>query len=148
MRPPPLPPSTDQRPSASEETMLICSRHGGSTTTTITLRFILGLALLLLCPLGMVTVQGESQTQSPAQVLQDLLDRYGDNSTITVPQLRSLLAVLSQGQGDGDNDSSNVAETPTSTPPKANSSKVGGKKRCYLILCWHLELISWYKKCK
>ncbi|KAG7234260.1 hypothetical protein INR49_003322 [Caranx melampygus] len=113
---------SDQRPSASEETMLICCPHGGSTTT-ITLRFILGLALLLLCPLGMVTVQGESQTQSPAQVLQDLLDRYGDNSTITVPQLRSLLALLSQGQGDGDNDSSNVAETPTSTPPKANSSK-------------------------
>ncbi|XP_022608511.1 zinc transporter ZIP14-like isoform X1 [Seriola dumerili] len=117
---------SDQRPSASEETMLIWSPHG-RTRTTITvlqsqLMFILALALLF-CPLGLVTVQGESQTQSPAQVLQDLLARYGDNSTITVPQLRSLLALLSQGQGEGENDSSNVAETPTSTPPKSNRSK-------------------------
>ncbi|XP_071340034.1 metal cation symporter ZIP14 isoform X2 [Trachinotus anak] len=109
--------------SASEETMLIWSPHGRTTTTIQSQpRFVLALAVLL-CPLGLVTVQGESQTQSPAQVLQDLLARYGDNSTITVPQLRSLLAVLSQGQGKGDNDSSNVAETPTSRPPKSNSSK-------------------------
>lgn len=69
-----------------------------------------------------MTGQVESQTQSPAQVLQDLLSRYGDNSTITVPQLRSLLAALSQGQSESD--SGSTAETPTTTPPQFNSSKV------------------------
>lgn len=78
---------------------------------------------LLLCPLGRVTCQTRGQTQSPAQVLQDLLSRYGDNSTISVPQLRSLLALISQGQGDGDGGV--VAETPKiNMPPKSNSSKV------------------------
>ncbi|XP_040898072.1 metal cation symporter ZIP14 isoform X1 [Toxotes jaculatrix] len=128
----PLPPtaSPDQRPPATEEVMLMWPSHGRSATTTTTLlqsqlMFVLALTVLL-CPLGLVTVQGESQTQSPTQVLQELLARYGDNSTITVPQLRSLLALLSQGQGEGDSGSSgssNVAETATSTPPKANSSK-------------------------
>lgn len=79
---------------------------------------------VLLSPLGQVTGQGESETQSPAQVLQDLLARHGDNSTITVPQLRALLVLLSQVQGEGDGDSSDVAETPATTPPKSNSSKV------------------------
>ncbi|XP_042343812.1 LOW QUALITY PROTEIN: metal cation symporter ZIP14-like [Plectropomus leopardus] len=84
--------------------------------------FVLALAVLV-CPLGRVTCQGEGQTPSPAQVLQDLLSRYGDNSTITVPQLRSLLALLSKGQGEGDSDSSGTAETPTATsPPKSNST--------------------------
>lgn len=88
----------------------------------------LALALaVLLCPLALVSGQGKQQTQSPAQVLEDLLARYGDNSTITVPQLRSLLALLSQGQGEADSDNNNVAETPTSTPPKINSSKVRTK---------------------
>ncbi|XP_018544009.1 metal cation symporter ZIP14 isoform X1 [Lates calcarifer] len=120
--------SPDQRPPASEEAMLIWSPHGRHTTTVSLLwqpqlMFILALAALL-CPPGLVTGQGESQTQSPAQVLQDLLARYGDNTTITVPQLRSLLALLSEGQGEGGGDSSShVAETPTTTPPKSNSSK-------------------------
>ncbi|GLD54417.1 zinc transporter ZIP14-like isoform X1 [Lates japonicus] len=117
----------DQRPPASEEAMLIWSPHGRHTTT-VSLRqsqlmFVLALATLL-CPPGLVMGQGESQTQSPAQVLQDLLARYGDNTTITVPQLRSLLALLSEGQGEGGGDSSShMAETPTTTPPKSNSSK-------------------------
>ncbi|XP_040011418.1 metal cation symporter ZIP14 isoform X2 [Xiphias gladius] len=106
--------------------MLMSSPHGRNTTAITLLQsqlmFVLALAVLL-CPLGLVTVQGESQTQSPTQVLQDLLARYGDNSTITVPQLRSLLALLSQGQGEVDNNTSNVSETPKSTPPKSNSSK-------------------------
>ncbi|XP_033828245.1 metal cation symporter ZIP14 [Periophthalmus magnuspinnatus] len=34
---------------------------------------------------------------SQTQVLQDLLTRYGENGTISVPQLRALLALLSQG---------------------------------------------------
>lgn len=131
----PLPP-TDQRPSASEEAMLIWSLHGHATMTLTLLRsqlmFVLALAVLL-CPFGRVTGQGESETQSPAQVLQDLLARHGDNSTITVPQLRALLALLSKGQGEGDSDGSNVAETPTITPPKSNSSKVR-TNRCKLNL--------------
>uniref|UniRef100_A0A3P8VC59 Metal cation symporter ZIP14 n=1 Tax=Cynoglossus semilaevis TaxID=244447 RepID=A0A3P8VC59_CYNSE len=77
----------------------------GSITTTIAsiqsqMMFVVALAVLL-CPLDFVTAQGESQNLSPAQVLQDLLARYGDNTTITVPQLRSLLSLLSQDQADG-----------------------------------------------
>ncbi|XP_070820837.1 metal cation symporter ZIP14 isoform X2 [Chaetodon trifascialis] len=110
--------------------MLIWSPHGHATMTITLLQsqlvFVLALAVLL-CPLSRVTGQGESETQSPAQVLQDLLARHGDNSTITVPQLRALLALLSQGQGegegDGDGNGNNVVETPTTTPPKSNSSK-------------------------
>ncbi|XP_026199104.1 zinc transporter ZIP14 isoform X1 [Anabas testudineus] len=106
--------------------MLVWSPHGRNTTTTTLFQsqMMLALALaVLLCPLALVSGQGKQQTQSPAQVLEDLLARYGDNSTITVPQLRSLLALLSQGQGEADSDNNNVAETPTSTPPKINSSK-------------------------
>ncbi|XP_044187689.1 metal cation symporter ZIP14 [Thunnus albacares] len=108
--------------------MLIWSPHGRTTSTITLLRSQLMLVLalaVLLCPLGRVTGQGESQTQSPAQVLQDLLARHGDNTTITVPQLRSLLVLLSQrqGEGDGDSEGSNVAETTTTAPPKSNSSK-------------------------
>ncbi|XP_029296299.1 metal cation symporter ZIP14 [Cottoperca gobio] len=107
--------------------MLIWSPHGRATMTITLLQsqlmFLLALAVLL-CPLGRVTCQGEGQTQSPAQVLQDLLSRYGDNSTISVPQLRSLLALLSQDQGEGDNNISSVEEKlKTTTPPKSNSSK-------------------------
>ncbi|KAK5909340.1 hypothetical protein CesoFtcFv8_003280 [Champsocephalus esox] len=107
--------------------MLICSPHGCAAVTTPPLQsklvFVLALAVLF-CPFDQVTCKGEGQTQSPAQVLQDLLSHYGDNSTITVPQLRSLLALLSQGQAEGDNIGSNVPETPkTTTPPKTNSSK-------------------------
>lgn len=85
------------------------------------LMVVLALAVLL-GPLGRVTGQRESETQSSAQVLQDLLNRYGANSTITVPQLRTLLALLSQAQAEVD--SSHVAATPTASPPKTNSSKV------------------------
>ncbi|CAI5649212.1 metal cation symporter ZIP14 isoform X1 [Oreochromis niloticus] len=106
--------------------MLICSPHGRAATSTslfhVDWAFLLALAVVL-CPTGQVTGQVESQTQSPAQVLQDLLSRYGDNSTITVPQLRSLLAALSQGQSESDSDSSSTAETPTTTPPQFNGSK-------------------------
>lgn len=62
---------------------------------------------LLLWPQVPVSAQ-----KDPTQVLQDLLARYGDNGSISVPQLRSLLAVLSLGQG---------AES--STPPQSNNSK-------------------------
>ncbi len=121
--------------------MLIWFPHG-CTTLTVTLlqsqlMFVLALTVLL-CPLGQVVGQGESETQSPANVLQDLLARHGDNSTISVPQLRALLALLSQsqgqGQGQGDGDSSNVAGTPTTTPPKSNSSRVRTKTFLCLLL--------------
>lgn len=101
--------------------MLICCPHGRAATSTSLFRFDLAFLLALAVLLCQVTGQVESQTQSPAQVLQDLLSRYGDNSTITVPQLRSLLAALSQGQSESD--SGSTAETPTTTPPQFNSSK-------------------------
>uniref|UniRef100_A0A3Q2PFN5 Metal cation symporter ZIP14 n=1 Tax=Fundulus heteroclitus TaxID=8078 RepID=A0A3Q2PFN5_FUNHE len=77
--------------------MPIWSPHG-RVTMTITFFcsqpvFMLALAVLL-CPVSQVTCQDAGETQSPAQVLQDLLARYGDNSTITVPQLRSLLWLM------------------------------------------------------
>lgn len=114
--------------------MFAWSSHGCNTTTTTPFRsqMMLALALaVLLCPLGVVTGLGENQTQSAAQVLQDLLARYGDNSTITVPQLRSLLALLSQGQGEVNSDCSN--ETNASKPPKFNNSKVRTKAFSYLV---------------
>ncbi|KAM3867614.1 metal cation symporter ZIP14 [Diretmus argenteus] len=101
--------------------MLSRSHHGSAAANTTLLRpqLMLTLALaVLLCPMGRVL----GQTQSPSQVLQDLLTRYGDNATITVPQLRLLLARLSQGQGDGSNGTS-TTETPLATPPRANASK-------------------------
>ncbi|XP_029999847.1 metal cation symporter ZIP14 isoform X1 [Sphaeramia orbicularis] len=111
--------------------MLIWSHHGRPTSTLLLLQllplFVTVLALLL-CPLGLVRAQdGPGRTQSPTptptQVLQDLLDRYGDNSTISVPQLRSLLALLSQGPGDTRGDSSHVVQIPAATPDKSNGSK-------------------------
>lgn len=111
---------TDRRPASTEEDMLICCPHGRAATSTSLFRFDLAFLLALAVLLCQVTGQVESQTQSPAQVLQDLLSRYGDNSTITVPQLRSLLAALSQSESD----ISSTAETPTTTPPQFNSSKV------------------------
>ncbi|MEQ2239742.1 hypothetical protein ILYODFUR_007574 [Ilyodon furcidens] len=84
--------------------------------------FILAVAVLL-CPVSQVTCREEGETQSPAQVLQDLLARYGDNSTITVSQLRSLLALLSRSQSESPDDDRDEAETTTITLPKTNSSK-------------------------
>ncbi|XP_062418612.1 metal cation symporter ZIP14 isoform X2 [Pungitius pungitius] len=87
------------------------------------LTFVLAAAALL-CPAGRVTCQTPGQTQSPAQVLQDLLSRYGDNSTISVPQLRSLLALISHGQGEGEGEGGIVSETPAiNMTLKSNSSK-------------------------
>ncbi|XP_054629406.1 metal cation symporter ZIP14 isoform X1 [Dunckerocampus dactyliophorus] len=104
-----------------------CCRHGRTTASSIALLrsqriLVLAATLLLLCPVDPVAGQEEGPSRSPAQVLKDLLARYGDNSTITVPQLRSLLALLSQGQSGGKE--GNVTPVATaSTPPKANSSK-------------------------
>ncbi|XP_035291718.1 metal cation symporter ZIP14 isoform X1 [Anguilla anguilla] len=64
--------------------------HGGAQLTV-------SLALLL-CLLGRA---GATAEPSPAHFLQDLLSRYGDNATISVPQLRVLLARLNVGQGQG-----------------------------------------------
>ncbi|KAM7018691.1 metal cation symporter ZIP14 isoform 1-T2 [Tautogolabrus adspersus] len=104
--------------------MLLWPPHGRVTMTITLLQQIFVLAVLL-CPLGPVTGQGLTETQSASQVLQDLLTRYGDNVTITVPQLRSLLAHLSrnQGEGEGDGEGHNMAESPTTTPLKTNHSK-------------------------
>ncbi|TWW60148.1 metal cation symporter ZIP14 [Takifugu flavidus] len=78
--------------------------------------------VIVLCPLSQVTGQEESETQSAAQVLQDLLIRHGDNSTITVPQLRALLELLSQGQKKGDGDGS-TTQSPATTSTRANISR-------------------------
>lgn len=55
---------------------------------------------------------GALEDTSQTQVLQDLLSRYGENGTISVPQLRLLLASLSQG-----------FEPSTATEPQSNSSR-------------------------
>lgn len=88
------------------------------------------LALLaLLCPPGPVSAQTVSVKPLSDQVLQDLLDRHGDNSTISVPQLRALLAQLSQPPGEGEaadgggNDLHTHAAAAT-TSPKLNGSEV------------------------
>ncbi|KAK2911041.1 hypothetical protein Q8A67_003174 [Cirrhinus molitorella] len=78
-------------------------------TLTIGLTLTLG---LLQWPIGDVCGQ---DGQSPMQVLQDLLTRYGDNTSISVPQLRALLMRLNGGQS-GDHD----AQT---QPTKTNASK-------------------------
>ncbi|XP_057687891.1 metal cation symporter ZIP14 isoform X1 [Corythoichthys intestinalis] len=101
--------------------MLTFCRHGQTASSILRSASILVLAsALLLCP---VTAQEDVQSQSPTQVLKDLLARHGDNSTITVPQLRSLLALLSQGQGDGEADAVHPDITATTTSPKINKSK-------------------------
>ncbi|KAK0138102.1 Zinc transporter ZIP14 [Merluccius polli] len=103
--------------------------HGCPTTTTRLHRpHLMLLLIMLLCPLVKVLAQGDdhhTQAQSPTQVLQELLTRYGDNFTITVPQLRSLLAHLSQDQGDDASNTSVAAATerPPVATPKAISSK-------------------------
>ncbi|KAJ8380060.1 hypothetical protein SKAU_G00008380 [Synaphobranchus kaupii] len=70
-------------PVPSGGVMIQRPRHGG-TQLTVTLA-------LLLCALGGA---GGVAEPSPALFLQDLLSRYGDNATISVPQLRALLARL------------------------------------------------------
>ena len=124
--------------------MLIGSPHGRATMTITLLRSQLMFALaltVLLCPLAQVTAQGDSETHSPAQVLQDLLARHGDNNTITVPQLRALLALLSEGQGEGDGESSKGSEMTTATPQKTNSSKVRTNAFSYLILALWVDKV-------
>lgn len=74
------------------------------------------LLLLLLAPL---VVCGESQSQA----LQDILTRYGDNATISVPQLRLLLTRLSAGQGSEVNATVPVESTPTTATHRDNSSR-------------------------
>ncbi|XP_077571227.1 metal cation symporter ZIP14 isoform X2 [Stigmatopora nigra] len=75
---------------------------------------------LLLCQ---VRTQEDVGIQSPTQVLEDLLARHGDNNTITVPQLRSLLALLSQGRGDGDTPTGTADVNATTTSPTVNKSR-------------------------
>ncbi|XP_051966859.1 metal cation symporter ZIP14 isoform X1 [Xyrauchen texanus] len=83
----------------------------GCRKLTLTLCLTLTLGLLQL-PIRDVCGQ---DGLSPAQVLQELLTRYGDNTTISVPQLRSLLLRLNEGQS-GDH---NIQTQPT----KTNASK-------------------------
>lgn len=79
--------------------------------TQLTLTFALILSLGLLCwPLG--EVRGQTELR-PAQILQDLLSRYGENGTISVPQLRSLLVRLGTEQS-GENAPDTTTTTPTS----------------------------------
>lgn len=86
------------------------------------------LALLaLLCPPGPVSAQTTSEKLLPSQVLRDLLDRHGDNGTISVPQLRALLALLSQPQGEGgaaEGGDLHTQAATTTASPSLNGSKV------------------------
>ncbi|KAG9354731.1 hypothetical protein JZ751_001444 [Albula glossodonta] len=69
---------------------------------------------LLLCLLGQAGGVGEP---SPAHFLQDLLSRYGDNATISVPKLRELLARLKVGQAErGQERRTSKASVPTCLP--------------------------------
>lgn len=113
--------SADTSP-ARAAAMLMVFRQGHTASGILRSLPILVLAFVL--PLCQVAAQEDVQRQSPAQVLEDLLARHGDNSTISVPQLRSLLALLSQG--DADAVRPNV--TTTTAPPKLNNSKVRAKK--------------------
>ncbi|XP_049326554.1 metal cation symporter ZIP14 isoform X1 [Astyanax mexicanus] len=77
--------------------------------TQLTLTLVLTLELVLLqSPSG---VRGQTQV-SPALILQDLLSRYGENGTISVPQLRTLLMHLN---------TQNETETPA-PPSRTNTS--------------------------
>ncbi|XP_055054545.2 metal cation symporter ZIP14 isoform X1 [Misgurnus anguillicaudatus] len=84
---------------------------GKRLIVTIGLTLTLGLLQWPICD-----VSGQ-EGPSPAQVLQELLTRYGDNDTISVPQLRSLLVRLNGGQS-GDHS----IQTPPK-PTKTNASK-------------------------
>ncbi|XP_053336851.1 metal cation symporter ZIP14 isoform X2 [Clarias gariepinus] len=95
------------------------SAHG---CTQLTLTFALTLSLGLFCwPLG--EVRGQTGLSPPAAlILQDLLSRYGENGTISVPQLRSLLVHLGTPQsGEDAPDTTPMPSTP-STPPTTNTS--------------------------
>lgn len=75
----------------------------------------IGLALTLgLLQWPIRDVRGQDGA-SPAQVLQELLTRYGDNASISVPQLRSLLVRLNGGESE-DHDSK-------TQPTRTNASK-------------------------
>ncbi|XP_066570613.1 metal cation symporter ZIP14 isoform X1 [Amia ocellicauda] len=58
---------------------------------------------LLLCMLSAGRAGG-TEVPSPAEFLQDLLSRYGDNDTLSVPQLRALLGRLDVGLGNNTTD--------------------------------------------
>ncbi|KAJ8396991.1 hypothetical protein AAFF_G00013140 [Aldrovandia affinis] len=90
LTPPVSPPGPAHSPVPSAGVMTQRPGHG-RTQLTVTLA-------LLLCLLGRAGATGDP---SPATFLQELLSRYGDNATISVPQLRALLARLNVGQGQG-----------------------------------------------
>ncbi|KAL0979006.1 hypothetical protein UPYG_G00179210 [Umbra pygmaea] len=83
------------------------------------LSFLLTLALFH-CPLGMAL--GDDQA-SPAYVLQGLLERYGNNVTISIPQLRSLLSRLSAPSQAENGTVAERAATAQTAPPNANQSR-------------------------
>lgn len=78
-------------------------------TLTIGLTLTLG---LLQWPIGDVSGQ---DGPSPAQVLQELLTRYGDNTSISVPQLRALLMRLNRGQSEDHDAQTQPAKTNASS---------------------------------
>ncbi|XP_006625624.1 metal cation symporter ZIP14 isoform X2 [Lepisosteus oculatus] len=81
----------------------------GHGSTQLTLNW-----TLLLCVLLATGGVGATVVPSPSDFLQDLLSRYGDNVTLSVPQLRVLLSQLKVGLGN------NATER---TGPKANISR-------------------------
>ncbi|XP_053530292.1 metal cation symporter ZIP14 isoform X1 [Ictalurus punctatus] len=91
--------------------------------TQLTLTFALILSLGLLCwPLG--EVRGQTELR-PAQILQDLLSRYGENGTISVPQLRSLLVRLGTEQSG-----ENAPDTTTTTPTSMTATSMTNHSTC------------------
>ncbi|XP_041957249.1 metal cation symporter ZIP14 isoform X1 [Alosa sapidissima] len=87
---------------------------GGSQLTMT--RALLAILFVLLASSGKpVAGDGDGGASGQLSALQDLLMRYGDNETISVPQLRTLMARLSLGHGEN---TSSEAQ-----PARANSSR-------------------------
>lgn len=99
-------------------TVMTSGQAGGFKQLILTIGLTVTLGLLQ-WPIADVIGQ---EGPSASQVLQELLTRYGDNTTISVPQLRSLLMRLNGGQS-GDR------IVPTE-PTKTNASKVGLSQEC------------------
>ncbi|KAK3538864.1 hypothetical protein QTP86_018777 [Hemibagrus guttatus] len=97
----------------SYRVMTQTSAHGSCSQLTLTFALTLSLGLLC-CPLR--EVRGQTAFP-PAVILQDLLSRYGENGTISVPQLRSLLAHLGTEQS-----ADKTPEVTTETTPTNNNN--------------------------
>ncbi|XP_063051235.1 metal cation symporter ZIP14 isoform X1 [Engraulis encrasicolus] len=101
----------------------------GGVQLTVTQAPLALLCVFLLLGCGGVASSGDGSGSgsgdggsSQLSALQDLLARYGDNATISVPQLRALMAKLSQA-AQGENSTTDTPQQ-QQPPPRTNSSRV------------------------